>query len=196
MIGIPELRRHLNPADSGAEDAYAAELEAAAVALVERLTGRYFGPVRTTTEFVIGTGSRVLRVDGPIVTVGYEPIVVVNERLYSGDDPAEITAGADDGFVVRDDALYRKGGRVWFCGYEYEITYQQGYAEGTEPADIRLAVMQIVGLWYAKGLDSQAGLVQSETIGNYSYTLSAAAAEAVQLPVVISSVNAWRRMRI
>lgn len=149
MIDDRLLAQAFKPADqSGLE--YVRALEAAAVALIERQTGKYFGPVRTRTEYVLGTGSGMLYLEGPVATDVYDVALItsVNEAAYAGGEQTEIDLDEDDGFVVREEVLYRKGGGVWSRGYEYEVVYQQGYDPGEEPADIRQAVMQLVTHWF------------------------------------------------
>lgn len=163
MIAIELLEAAIKPAND-AETAYIEELELAAVAYIERQAGRYYGPVRDRTEVVIGGGRGALFLEGPVAPDVYDNGVItsVNEAAYPGADLTEIVQDADDGFVLRDDALYRIGGGAWLRGYEYEIAYEQGYYAGEEPADIRQAVMQLVTLWFSVRLPVALGTVAPE----------------------------------
>jgi uncharacterized phiE125 gp8 family phage protein len=144
MIALNELRRLLR-APEPEDDTYLVGLEAAAVAHMERQTGRYYGAARDRTEYVTGTGNTVLHVDGPIA----DPVAVtVQERPYPGAVAIEIDDYDEGGFTVRDEKLIRVPGYRWIYGYEYEVTYRQGYAVGSEPGDVAQAVRQLVALWY------------------------------------------------
>lgn len=174
MISDYLLTQALKPANL-AELEYIKELERAAVALVERETRRYFGPVRTRTEVVVGTGRGPLYLEGPVALDIYDVALVtsVNEAAYAGGDQTEIVDDEDDGYVVREGVLYRKGGGSWARGYEYEVVYQQGYDEGDEPADIRQAVMELVTLWFTIRLPVALGTVAPEVPHNVAEIIAA-----------------------
>lgn len=174
MISSDLLKLALKPA-TNAEMEYILALEAAAVAYIERQTGRYYGPERAHTEVVTGTGGTRLFLEGPVLSDVYDvaQITSVNEALYPGSEQTEIVGNEDDGFVVRTDVLYRKGGGIWLRGYEYEVVYQQGYAEGQEPADIRQAVVQLVTHWFTIRLPVALGTVAPEVPHNVSAIIAA-----------------------
>lgn len=173
MISDHLLTQAFRPADQR-ELEYVRALEAAAVAHVERATGKYFGPVRTRTEYVRGDGRGELHLDGPVASDVYDaPLITsVNESAYVGGEQTELLESDDDGFVVRDSVLHRKSG-VWSRGYEYEVIYQQGYDEGEEPADIRQAIMQLVTLWHEIRLPVALGTVAPEVPHNVSEIIAA-----------------------
>lgn len=181
-------------------------LEAAAVRWLEnRCGGRYFRESSEVTEYHKGHNQEDLFLE-ELVDTG-ETVTVV-EQAYEGDADAEtITAGDDDGYVVRDDKLTRKGGYVWTEGYEFKVTYTRGYEELGDttpddidaPPEIRLAVLQIVAFWYNSGkLAAGASQLTSEKIGDYSYTrgpilTNPQALEA--LPGVERTIDAYERHR-
>jgi hypothetical protein len=164
VIDTASLRAWLGTSES--DDALIEDLERAAVAYVERRTGRYFGPTEEVIETLYGDGGR---------------------RLWLSDVPADdaVSVVDADGATLTDVTLRRSGTEAWlerpaglvwglprrWSGYPmaYTVTYQRGYAEGDEPADIRRAVMAWVARqWALRGKDGLAG----ESIGGYSYTIA------------------------
>lgn len=147
MLIFDELRDELN-VDSTSETDYVEALEASAVAYIEKRTNRYFGPVAQTTEYVIADGSTKLWLAEAPSTL---PASVIERAFPGATSSTTITAAADDGYTQRGICLVRKG-YIWSPGFEYEVTYERGYASGEEPADIRQAVAQLVGHWYENRL--------------------------------------------
>lgn len=144
MISIPELKAALR-LTTDADNGYLADLEAAAVDVVQNETNRYFGPVGPATEYLEGGGTRDLFLSEPPASLP----ATVSERAYPAGTATTITAADSDGYVLRGTMkLVRKAGLVWTFGYEYEVTYSRGYADSSEPADIRQAVTQLVSHWY------------------------------------------------
>lgn len=130
MIPVPELRDYLR-LDHLEDDYLLEQVERAAVAYVERETGRYFGPREEGTEHLAGTGTSALWLaDEPA-----GPVEVVNSYDWPVVD-----------FTVHGRRLHRVAG--WATTSCYAVTYERGYEEGEEPADVRLAVMQLVALMY------------------------------------------------
>jgi hypothetical protein len=163
MIDILTLREYVGTTEA---DKLLEAFEKSAVAYVEGRTGRYFGPPEVVTEVLRGSnGQRLWLGDTPIAG---EAIAVV-QAYGPGDDGEELVVDGDLGFVVRGDALVRRVG-VWNPRYEYRVTYTRGYADGNEPEDIKLYVLQHV----KREWDSRStGGMQSEQIaGVYSYTVS------------------------
>lgn len=152
MIALPDLKAalKLDPADTS-EDAYIGGLESAAVAHVQRATGRRFGATQAAAEFVVeGSGSSTLYLPEYATAV-----TAVTERHYLGDTGTVILTGASDGWALRvgpgqthGARLLRKGGAVWHRDHEYAVTASVGYAAGQEPADIRQAVTMLVTHWF------------------------------------------------
>lgn len=194
MIDVAELKTWLgSPSEPGLADLLTA-LEAQAVAVVQRETGRYFGAPAAHTDIVVGDGTGTLRLqERP------SAITSVEERRRAGDAWTTITEGADDGFELRTLAdvptpstLLRKNGRVWRRGYEYRVTYTFGYTAGAEPGDIRLAVKQVVSILYNER--GREGL-RNETVGDYSYSVMATAVgrrELASVPGLAETLADWR----
>lgn len=197
MIKLAELRRMLggDAAVPLSENANLVALEKAAVEFVQTQTRRYFGPVRDAEEVIKGTGLGHLWLR--YVPVG-EPdfdysgtILSVDERVYSGNDPIAV-----EDFEIRnlegEVQLVRAGGTPWTDGYEYTVTYRQGYAPGEEPADIRQLVKDLVAYrWAQIGREG----MKSETLGGYSYT----AFDIEELGGIIGgtdTIKAYRRLVI
>lgn len=170
MITLPELLRAI-PETTSADGVRLQELEAEAVASVERLTDRYFGPPQLVEQFIIGNGSgRLWLRDHVAVDPDYvELLVSVDESSEVGGTTVALSQDID--YVLRqtdrEAFIVRSGGDVWTRDYEYGVTYYRGYLEGEEPKDIRGLVTDLIALkWSQRGrLD-----LKSETIGGYSYT--------------------------
>lgn len=144
MISLAKLKAALRITAS-TDDGYLVDLEVQAVSFVERETGRYFGAVASVTEYLIGGGTDTLFLsEAPAA-----PPTTVTERTYPGGDATTITAADADGYVLRGTMkLVRKGGGIWARGYEYEVTYDRGYAAEAEPGEIRMLVTDLVAYWY------------------------------------------------
>jgi hypothetical protein len=136
MIDTETLKAHLRlDPDETIEDALLDEYEAAAVAYVERYTGRYFGPPAERVDYLEGTGAREMWLSEEPTGV----VVVVSD---------EVEVEAED-FTVRGRRL-RHASAWGLSAYPTDVvaTYSAGYAAGEEPADIRVAVMELVGKMY------------------------------------------------
>jgi hypothetical protein len=132
--------------------AYLEDLEAAAVAFIERYTGRYFGPPHEEPVPLVLTGY-----GSPALYLPHyaSQVTAVASRAYPGGEETEIEAGAADGWSLtipaggtHSNVLGRHGGSVWGAGGEYMVTAVIGYEPGEEPADIRQAVIDLVGWWW------------------------------------------------
>jgi hypothetical protein len=157
MFALDELKQHLRITGTE-EDAYIAKLEAAAVQFVETQTGRYFGPVRSVTEYRRGfRQSLVLRnpPDGPVTVL----------RRYTA--TSDSVALADTEYAVRGRQLIRPSG---WGAYEYEVTYTTGYTMGMEPADIRDVVRKLVAMAFhaRSGIDGQLSEDMKATLQAYN----------------------------
>jgi len=163
-----------------------------AIEFVQTQTRRYFGPTQEWTEYLIGSGSRVLR----LPEAAAAPITAIEERPFPGDDPAVI---ADTDFLQRDvdtiTHLVRKGGVVWTDGYEYAVTFQRGYGVGDGPKDIEQLILDLIALRLANV--GREGLL-SETIGGYSYSRPAVYAftdgDLKAIPGAFATIEQWRRL--
>ena len=129
MIPLHVVAQYLRVEDASQAD-LVEELERAAVAFVERETGRYFGPVQMVTEFFSAVAGRaILLRDEPTGAVTVEESTVA-------------------GWVAPTD--YTRDGRflyhtvAWSPYVDIRVTYQRGYAEGKEPGDVRMLVLHLV----------------------------------------------------
>lgn len=197
MIALADLKVELDiDADDLTFDAYLSALEPRAVAYVEMRTHRYFGPQVDVTEYVTGLGMSRLYLLSNIADPDY--LTEVIERRYPGDAGASITDTASSGFVIRTSEreawLVRKGGYVWERDYEYEVTFERGYAPGAEPGEIRQLVIDLIAARFAARDGGGLGL-QSETIGGYSYRLGDFTdGELAALgPMASGVIETWRR---
>lgn len=149
MIPLPLLKLALRVADPDdtTEDPLLQEYEAAAVAWVEKETGRYFGEEEAAAEFVVpGNGTPVLWLPEYASAVS-----AVKSRAYLGGTETTIATGDSDGWALRlapgrthGNQLIRRGGSLWDLALDYVVTATIGYGEGAAPADIRELVMKLV----------------------------------------------------
>ena len=142
MISLAQLRLATKVRGTS-QDPYLKGLELAAVDFLNAKSDRYYGPVEAGfREYLIGHGTTVLILEelpGGTLTV--------TEHVLAGDTGTVIVAGDDDGYLVRDRQLVRRGGHRWVPGYEYEAQYDRGYESGKEPARARQFVTGCVVHW-------------------------------------------------
>lgn len=195
MISTTDLRVWLGiDAGDTTYDKILGDLEPRAVALLQRESGRYFGAVASTTEYLAGRGTPDLWLAEVPVGDPAIPATVI-QRSGPGARETTITAVDDDGYVLRtsdrEARLVRKSGYVWTEGQEFEVTYDRGYAAGSEPGDVLQAVIDIVTRTFKRR--GSEGL-KSESIGGYSYTvLDDDGSELVISPFTQSVIRNWRR---
>ena len=129
MIPLHVVAQYLRDEDASQAD-LVEELERAAVAFVERETGRYFGPVQTVTETFSGVSGR---------------------RLMLRDTPNGVVSVTEDGVTTTE---FTQDGRAlvhnvaWSPYVDIKASYLRGYAEGKEPGDVRALVLQITAHYY------------------------------------------------
>lgn len=175
MITLTDLKLALQiPSATTTHDAYLEDLEAVAVAYVERVTGRYLGPEIAAQVFIVegsGTASLFLPERASAVTA-------VASRAYEGGDETTIATGDDDGWTLRlphgathGTRLIRKGGAVWERGTEYKVTATIGYDETSAasgpnnvaaPAEDRGDVTSLVAHWFENRLPAVTGTVAAK----------------------------------
>lgn len=197
MIKLAELRRMLGGDDvvPVTENATLVALEKAAVEFIQTQTRRYFGPVKDFKEVIAGTGVghiwlRAVPVDQPDFDYN-SAIVSVDERQFVNDTPIAV-----EDFEVRsldgEVQLIRHAGGVWTDGRDYTVTYRMGYEPGTEPADIRQLVKDLVAYrWESMGREG----LKSETLGGYSYT-AFDHEDLTGVPGGSATIKAYRRLVI
>lgn len=160
MIAIETLRAWVD-ADAS-EDALLQELERFAIARVEQHLGVPLGAPAERTDVVEGSGTATLYLPSAGAT---GTITTLHEVAYPGATPTPLAAGTD--YERRGTRLVRLGGAIWYEGYQYHITAPMGYEDANVPPIVREVVLQLVSIKYSqKGAED----LQSETIGDYSYT--------------------------
>lgn len=171
--------------DATASDSILTELEAAAVARVEQHLSVPLGAPGARTDVITGLDIATLYLPTGAATVS---ITSVKERLYAGGD--ETTFVAAD-YERRGGALIRRNGDVWSADAEYVVTVQAGYTSVTAPPLVRKAVLDLVALyWHARGSED----LQSESIGDYSYTRASASDGRDPADTILATLS--RRVRV
>lgn len=187
MIELLELRDWLEAPSS--HDALVVALESRAVDFVERTIGRFFGATGTEhIEVFQGQGTNLLWLNDPP-----DSVTSVEERQAIGDSWTAITEGDDDGYEVRGVRLLRKSGYTWQLGWEYQVTYDFGYAAGSEPGEIRQLVLDLVKLKYDERVTNLA--VSQESVGPERYARDAFTGDLMSIPWVRETVESWRWRR-
>lgn len=166
MITLADLKlaQRIDVSDTS-QDAHITKLEAAAVAFVQRYTGRYFGPPVADAEMVLtGSGSAEM-----LLADYASAVTAVGNRPYPGGEIAEIGTDATNGWSLRlapgetsSLRLIRHGGSVWDGPVEFVVTATIGYAAGAEPADVRQAVGMLVAHWFELRIPVALGTVAPE----------------------------------
>ena len=173
-------------------DTLIASLIAAAQDLIETDTGRRFDETTYTDEAYDGTGTGTLQLRQYPVTAltsvkvldsagGTTDIDIAGLRLKADIGLVHL-AGSRFGRVVRDDF-----GAVEHTGFGHSpsfprgfsnilVTYTAGYTSGTMPAGLKQVMFEIVADLYAQARSPANAAMQSESMGDYSYTRADAAA--------------------
>ena len=188
IVPIAYLKAALGVVGSG-EDTLLEQLEAKAAAWVEEQTGkRYFGTPREATEYAEGKNATRLILRGHIADPDEVP--TVTEQLTPSSTPKAFTE-----FQRRGDVLVRTDGQPWYAGAEYAVSYDEGYPTGDAPGDIQQLVVALVEKMRDIALDADG--IQSETIGDYSYSLEADAVAGGSLrDIEKATLNRWRRSEL
>lgn len=168
MIELEQIKqqiKHTLPESDPTEDELIEEYERAAVAYVQKITGRYYGPpVDDAAITAVGNGTSLLYLHERV-----SAITSVTERMYLGDTGTVIATGATDGWALRlapgesfGNAVIRKGGSLWLYGYEYALVGTIGYPAGEEPANVRQAVRWMAAQMYVNRIPVALGTVAPE----------------------------------
>jgi hypothetical protein len=181
VIPVDELRDYVKAKD--ADEPILEKMELAAVAFVERETGRYFGEPAPIAEVFSGAYA------GPLYlseSPAADPALVL--EYFDGTSWSTVDSSS---YTIDGSAIWPAASTLWIYGHRnYRATYTRGYVAGEEPADIRQAVMDLVATkWKGRGQEG----MQSETIGGYQYTRSDAF-EVV--PGLSDTLRNWRRVRV
>lgn len=157
MISLDELKLHLKAEDTTADDELIADIEQSAVAFMENETGEYYGPVvELTDEFMAGhSGPYYLRAT-PVLDDPGQPFTI--ERRYSFGEAYEVVPSTEYEIVGR---------RIFLAQWadpprSLRVSYYGGYAEGDEPAEVRLAVRELVTKMYEQRSPVVIGTIAAE----------------------------------
>lgn len=145
MIQLSALLEAARARESDQE--YLVTLEGQAVAYAQKRLGFYIGAEEEVTEYLEGTGTSRLWLPDNVATA---PTSVIERTSPGAASSTTITESASDGFVVRGRKLIRKARLAWHLGYEYEVAYTRGYAEGEEPEVVRSIVTDLVLHWFER----------------------------------------------
>lgn len=157
MISLADLILHLK-VETDLDNELIEEYEAAAVNIVQDQSGRYFGPLKLATEHfdVCRFDQRTLLLKDParLEDISASPAItapIVEElegSVYAVVDP--------DTYIVDGDFLVRLNDYWPYGQRSVKVTYWVGYAQGSEPADVRAVVMEIVAHKYRNRGDEAA----------------------------------------
>ena len=159
--------------------------------VIERNLHWYFGPTREVTEYLDGTGTDQMYLSQPLYDGDDDPAtLVLSCRPCVGSDWEELTDGDDYENIGR--RLNATGCGVWERGSRnFRAVYDQGFED--VPGEIQQLALDMVGGWWKRrGREG----VQSETIGDYSYSLGEAQKDMHLSPLWDSIAQTYRRLRI
>lgn len=186
------------------EDENLVALEGQAAAWAEEKLERRFHAPAERIDYVKGTGTTTLFLWGNVEDAD---TLVVAERSRSGGGWEDLENDEDDPtFEIRRSTrvqkLERIDGSVWSRGMEYRVTWDDGYT--VAPKDIKALIIEAVKLQRDALLAGSAaaaeGVIKSETIGDYSYTLDLSAAavalnsSSLSADIQADTINRWRRV--
>jgi hypothetical protein len=165
-------------------DTYDAQIQSLidrAQAIIERETHWYFGEPRAADQHMDGTGTDTL-------VLRQAPVDVDDLVVYHRSGPTAV-------WTVLAATEYEASGRLllvagkWARGRRnFRATYQDGFTE--PPGDVAQLLLELVSAkWKRRGEGED---MQSETIGDYSYTR----ADLEKQPTWQTVKNNWRRLRI
>lgn len=156
------------PSEVDPEDpAILLSLDAASDA-VRRYCNRAFDQSEATLTLK-GTGTDTLLIPNP-------PLTTVEVTEVWGESETELVGDTD--YIVAETAgAIIRIGKIWYPSALYEVAYESGYA--TIPADVQMAVIRIASRLVASSGGSNAGEVESVTIGTFSETYSTSASTSL-----------------
>jgi hypothetical protein len=153
LASVDDLSGRLGRALTAAESDRAELLLADASAAVRSYTGQHISQSETTSR---------LRLRGGTVRLPQRPVIDVASVADTDGVDLDVTWVAGDRLVVTN---------AYLTGW-VDVTYTHGYEE--IPSEIIAVVCQIAGRAFGRPADESG--MQSETIGQYSYTVGVAAA--------------------
>jgi hypothetical protein len=146
VIELAELKLYIGAVNDGDDaDDILTDLEAWAVELVQRATGKYFGASGAITWYLPANGDGSIFLPDAVTAVGS-----VSYRVYPYEDWTDLTVTTE--YVLLGQELIRTDGGVFPAGRNtVKVTATRGYAAGDEPAPIRTLVKDLVNWQYRAG---------------------------------------------
>lgn len=164
IIELADLKTFLGITGTSEDDLLQIYLDATNE-FVGQYCKRTFEETEYTQELYDGTGHVALNLRNyPIVEV--EEVLVETEEVTERTDVGEegyYIQNADWGILYNDDLWSRGRGNV-------QVTYTAGYDASSMPAGLKLAAYKIAA--YMRNTGKRTG-IRSESLGSYSYSLSA-----------------------
>lgn len=156
MIALAMLRAHLKDPPA-AENGLVRAYERAAVAYIERRTGRYFGAPVAQTEYLRGVGQREIWLAevpiGPVALEADGTAVDAADFTVRGRRLRHVATWGSAAYPVDIVATYTAGYTTSGTGEEVDIA---------APDDIREAVLELVTLHYEQRLPVAIGTVAAK----------------------------------
>lgn len=195
FIGVDDLATFMS-ADASSLDAALASLAiSAAQAVVRNYLGQTITHVTDDDVFLDGTGKPWLRLP-------QRPVISVESVTENG------TSVSTDDYLLRDAYLLRADRHSRWCmgNRNIEVVYTHGYDTAAldsdtsdsdfdathVPADISLVALILARRFYEKAQTGEQGILRSETIGSYSYTLESSAAGSEMLDAERAVLDSYR----
>ncbi len=143
MISDAQLLSHTKAEST--ETAYLRTLEQAAVAAIQKKTGRYFGAVAALTEYHD-------KYPGEPIVLNNTPISLTTFKSWNGSAFATVDSTS---YYLKGASIIRTSAATWpplSLPTRYEIVYSAGYTAVGDvwpaPMDIQQAVLLLVGNWF------------------------------------------------
>lgn len=194
FISVADLALFMQVAEADLTTGLADLAVSAAQATVRGYLGQQITLVTSDDIFLDGTGTKKLRLP-------QRPVVSVSS-VTEWDD---VLVDPDDYEFQEPQWLVRRDHRVWHPGVRnIEVVYTHGWqtadldSDTTDsdfdsnhvPADISLVTLILARRFYDRSLAGEQGVIKSETIGQYSYTLESAAGSEL-LPAEKAVLDAY-----
>lgn len=155
MISVDDLKIALRVRND-VEDAYIKTLADAAVAMLERDTGEYYGPPKDVTEIITASGD--------IVWLLSTPRTIAAVSSYEGGQWQAIADYEITGrrMVFGESSRYQTQRRV---------EYSTGYDEEDLPREAAQKIIQLVTLWYEQRLPTSEVIDMQHAVTGHAGTI-------------------------
>lgn len=190
FVTTADLATLMQVAEASLDTALASISISAAQATVRGYLGQQITLVSDDEVLLDGSGTVLLRLPE-------RPVVSVLQVLEDSD--------AITDYVLRRSFLIRTDHRRWRWGHaNIDVTYTHGWQSAAldsdisdsdfdsdhVPADLVYVTLNLARRYYQQALSGQQGVIRSETIGSYSYTLESAAGQEL-LPAERSILDGY-----